>query len=391
MVDWDRVEELRAKGWDWDKIAEDPKVGFHPDASVQDEGRALRGLYHRQRLRRDRQAEPAARPSKKLKEEQERKWTLPRIGFLAVPVVGIWLAFAYFVPSPVGIIVPAWPWLALVFAAALFILFFGLWRTSGPRWTKAFRTAAVVGIVFGLVVSGVIALAGVLIFGCPVLPSASSLTSEPGPGWAKANVPAWQDGGKPVLFFYGATWCPYCSASSWAIWKSLMMFQKNTSINGAVFQYSSSDPAGPYTPEVNLGSASVASTSNTSFIPVEDQSGIEGNYPGTANCFQQAYVSAYANGIPFIVVNGQYIHTGTLVAPTSLSSWANGAGGGTTTVAQSVQTTSGTPWSAISTSTFWLMAYMAKATGVPIGTLASENGWPTGITSSVTSDYNQIS
>jgi hypothetical protein len=51
MVDWDRVEQLRSKGWDWDQIAEDEKVGFHPDASVHDPGRALRGLYHRQRSR----------------------------------------------------------------------------------------------------------------------------------------------------------------------------------------------------------------------------------------------------------------------------------------------------------------------------------------------------
>ena len=51
MVDWDRVEELRSKGKDWDEIADDPKVGFHPDSSVHEAGRALRGLYHRQRLR----------------------------------------------------------------------------------------------------------------------------------------------------------------------------------------------------------------------------------------------------------------------------------------------------------------------------------------------------
>jgi hypothetical protein len=41
MVDWDRVEQLRSKGWDWERIAADPKVGFHPEASVHDEiGRA---------------------------------------------------------------------------------------------------------------------------------------------------------------------------------------------------------------------------------------------------------------------------------------------------------------------------------------------------------------
>ena len=44
MVDWDRVEELRGKGWGWDRIADDEDVGFHPEASVTEPGRALRAL-----------------------------------------------------------------------------------------------------------------------------------------------------------------------------------------------------------------------------------------------------------------------------------------------------------------------------------------------------------
>src|SRR5208282_1828723 len=117
MVDWDRVEELRSKGYDWDRIADDPKVGFHPDRSVEQPGRALRGLYHRQRSRERRRGEtPAAAvgPSKQDREKAERKWTLARIGYLLVPIFGIWFALAYLVPSPVGLVLPAIPYLALV-------------------------------------------------------------------------------------------------------------------------------------------------------------------------------------------------------------------------------------------------------------------------------------
>ena len=34
MVDWDLVDKRRAKGWDWDRIAEDPKVGFHAEEAA---------------------------------------------------------------------------------------------------------------------------------------------------------------------------------------------------------------------------------------------------------------------------------------------------------------------------------------------------------------------
>ena len=49
MVDWDQVEKLRSKGWDWERIASDPKVGYSADSDVGDPGRALRSLYYQRR------------------------------------------------------------------------------------------------------------------------------------------------------------------------------------------------------------------------------------------------------------------------------------------------------------------------------------------------------
>jgi len=391
VVDWDRVEELRSKGWDWDRIAKDPKVGFHPEASVREPGRALRGLYHRQRSRERRQEAPAPK-TKKETEARERRWTLTRVGYLLLPIFAVWFALAYVAPSPVGLIVPAIPYLALGTAVAAFLLVFGLWRSSGPRWSKALRTTLVTGIVLGLVVSGVIALGGVLLFGCPYLPPASSATGQPA-GWTSVNVRAWQDGGRPVVYFYGATWCPYCSASSWAIWKALTEFG---TVTGNYTSYSFGPPEGiQYIPEMVLAYAQLAS-STVAWQVSEYVAGSDGIFPGTSNCYQQAYVTAYSgSSIPFVVVNGQYVHGGTsLIQPTNLQTWADGANGGAAAVEHAVLTedsSAGSPWLQVQTQAWWLMAFMAKSTGLPVSQLASQYHWSSTTESQVNLDLQGIS
>jgi len=384
MVDWDRVEELRSKGWDWDKIAEDPKVGFHPDSSVQETGRALRGLYHRQRSRERRQgpAPEVAAPTKEEREKAERKWTLPRIGYLLVPIFGIWFVIAYIVPSPVGLVLPAIPYLALVLVLVAFLLLFGLFRSTGARWSKVYRTTLVTGIVLGLVVSAVIALGGILFFGCPVLPSASSATTQPGQGWTSVSVSAWHENGLPVVYYFGATWCPYCSASSWVIWKALSGFG---TVSNTWQQYSTEDSI----PEIALANAQYSSSYIT-FIVNEDTSNVTGTFPSTSNCVEQAYVSAYsASAIPFVAVNGQYIHGGS-----SLISPPNQFGSETPNqVKADVQSESGTGWSVVQGQTWWMMAFMAKSCGATPGNLAQQpytSGWTTNTLSSVKGDLGQI-
>ncbi|HTT14980.1 MAG TPA: DUF929 family protein [Thermoplasmata archaeon] len=409
MVDWDRVEELRSKGWDWDRIAADPKVAFHPDASVSEEGRALRALYHRRKSRQDRRGgEEPAKVSKQDRELKERQWTLARVGYLATPTLAVWAALAYVAPSPVGLVLPAIPWLLLGLAVAAFVLLFGLWRSSGARWSKLFRSTVVYGIVLGLVVAGVIGIAGTVLFGCPYLPP--SLGNQPAPGWGSVSTSAWHDNGLPVFYFYGATWCPYCSASSWAMWKALTEFEASFSgttsgIPGTSFQYSSDDPAGPYTPEVVLAVASVNSPA-LSFQVSEyfwtPTSGTEGTFPGTSNCYQQAYVTAYSgSSIPFVVLNGQYVHAGSsLVSPGDLSPWASS---GVQTVATSVLTESGSPWTTVSslqTQAGWICAYILKANGFSTvaSFLAANPGlnqpskyqWTSAMTNVVNSDLAQL-
>jgi glutaredoxin len=202
---------------------------------------------------------------------------------------------------------------------------------------------------------------------------------------------AWQDGGKPVLYFYGASWCPFCSAASWAIYKALSEFG---SLSGQYTSYSSTSDTDPGTPEMVLGNAQLSS-STISFQVSEDLGGVDGTFPGTSNCYQQAYVTAYSSSsIPFVVVNGQYIHGGSqLVAPSLLSTWnfANsGSTGGAGTVLTQVNSESGQAWSVVQFQAWWIMAFLAKSTGDSVSQLASQYSWSSATAAGVSADYNQI-
>jgi thiol-disulfide isomerase/thioredoxin len=394
MVDWDRVEQLREKGWDWDRIAADPKVGFHADASVHDEGRALRGLYHRQKSRRNRTGDDdkPTRPSKSDEAAKERKWSLPRIGYLLTPLLGIWFLLAYVAPSPVGILLPAIPWLGIGFAIVAFVLLFGLLRTREKRWTPAFRTTLITGVVLGLVVAGSAGITGYVAFGCPYLPPSSSLGSSPGPGWSQASVSPWHDGGKPVLYFYGASWCPYCSAGSWAMYKALTGFGTVSGANAAL-GFSSLADTDPGTPEIILANVGYSS-STIAFVVNEDTSGVKDTFPGTSNCFEQAYVNAYSqNAIPFVVINGQYIHAGTpIIQPTDLSSYTYSAtgGNGAATVLGQVNAENGSAWSVVEQQAWWMMAYLTKGTGESVATLAAQYSWSSATKTAVGLDVDEL-
>jgi len=393
MVDWDKVQELRSKGRDWGEIARDPSVDFHPDASAGDPGRALRALYHRSGRRAPKGPVEAASAKRKGKNDAERKWTLTRVGYLAVPVVGLWFLLAYVAPSPIGILVPAIPYLALGLAVASFILIYALWRrTEGPRWSRIYRNTVIGGAVLGLVVAGGIGLAGAVVFGCPYLPPASSLSGESSSGWSTGPLSAWHQNGEPVVFFYGATWCPYCSASSWAIYKALSEFGSVTNVNTG---HSSLSDVYPGTPEVVLAGAQVGPKNghgpDVAVQVAEDTSGVDGTYPPTASCYEQAYVTSYATGIPFVVVGGQVLHVGALVDPAALATWnyANGSVGATV-VKNSVLNETGNPWIYVQNQAWWVMAFIAKDLGTPVGTLASEYGWSSGTTAQVTTDLQNL-
>ncbi len=403
MVDWERVEQLHSRGQSWEEIAADPKVGFHPDQSVSQAGPALRRLYYRRKSRSERQPEEAP-TVKRVDPNADRRWSLARIGYLVVPLVGIWFVLAFVFPSPLGLILPAIPYIAIILAVGVFVLAFGLLRTT-HRWSKVFRSTLIIGVVLGLVFVGLISLTAALI-GCPFLPSSSALTATSGPGWSAtpSYVAAWQSNGQPIVYYFGATWCPYCSASSWPLWKALTEFElgfsgTTTGIPGTSFSYSSPSDVYPSTPEVVVANAQMNSKA-LSFVVSEDTSGVDGNFPGTSNCVQQAYVSSYSgSSIPFVVVNGQYVHGGsTLINPSQLSTWAGGGSGGAGQVATNVLQESGTPWTVVQPQAAWICAFIVKSNGFSTvaSFLAANPGltaayqWTSTMTGSVNADLSQI-
>jgi hypothetical protein len=149
---------------------------------------------------------------------------------------------------------------------------------------------------------------------------------------------------------------------------------------------------------MNLAGAQTNSKA-LSFVASEDTSGVDGQFPGTSNCVQQAYVSSYSGGsIPFAVVNGQYVHGGsTLINPSQLSSWAQS---GAQTVAQAVlQESSGAPWSVVEPQAAWVCAFIVKSNGynTVASFLAAYPGltgtyqWTPSMTSLVNTDLGQLS
>ncbi len=395
MVDWDRVDELRSKGWDWDRIAEDEKVGFHAEAAAGRPGRQLRAMYHRSR-RGGRTSSGGAAPPGRPAKAGGPGWSLVRAGFLSVPFVGVWFLLAFVAPSPVGLLVPALPWIGLALAVVAFVLIYALWRTTGgKRWSPVLRSTLVSGIVLGLVFSGAIALVSTFVYGCPYLPPASSLSSSGGPGWRVGSMPEWTQDGKPVVYFFGASWCPFCSASSWAIWKALSEFG---SVSGAVPGYSfAGDEVYPHTPEIILANATLSSPS-VAFQVTEYNGPTDGVTAGTSSCVQQAYLVAYSGGsIPFVVAGGKYVHGGSsLINPKALENYTEyNDSSGAQTVESQVQTestASGSAWLVVQDQTWWIMAMLVKVMGGDIAQLATEvsPNWSAATVANVTADVNSL-
>ena len=378
MVDWDQVERLRSKGWDWDRIAEDPRAGFHADEGAGEPGRALRALYYQRRSRAQRRPGKGDEGSGGKADDSapERKWTLARVGFLTVPLLGVWFVLALLFPSPVGTYLPAIPTLGFALAVVGFVLAFGLLRTMpGSRWNKTFRTTLIAGIVLGGAVAGTIGLVANL-SGCPTLPPGT--TSEPG-GWQKVQTSQWKDGGLPVFFYYGSIACPYCSASSWAMELAL---EKFGTLSGTTWGHSATSDVYSNTPEVILAGSTYSSQYfATEINEATDDSHV--TFPAAASCIQQAYISAYDScsscGIPFVVIGGIYFHEADLVDPGTMGS-GNPSSGWNAISPQAVQNQidnqSGTAWNSVSAQTYLLEAFMVKISGAPSSVATDPNVAP---------------
>ncbi|MCI4346125.1 MAG: DUF929 domain-containing protein [Thermoplasmata archaeon] len=290
-----------------------------------------------------------------------RRWSLGRIGWLLFPLFAPWVALAYFLPSPVGVYLPAVPVLLLLLLIALFLFGFGLLRAP-VRWSPTFRRTAAIGLAIGLLLPAALAGGG-LANHCPILTPFT--TAEPG-GWERVSAPAWVWGSMPVLYFYGSVACPYCSASSWAVLSALEALGNVSSVS---YDHSSATDAFPNTPSVVLPSLAVASR----FVALDARESLSDSQisaPSLGSCTEQAYVSAYnpLGGVPFVVVGGIFWHAGTLVDPGAL------AGLNANELAQQAHAQNGSAWAALGPATYGLLAFLVYENhGAPAGVASNPN------------------
>ena len=358
MVDWDQVERLRGKGWDWSRIAEDERVQFAADSSGGDAGRQLRTLYYQRRSKAQRRGSAG-----KLAVEgdaaagEDGPPRLLKVGYAAFPMFAIWAVLAFAFPSPVGVFIP-WLYLIIFALIAAAVLIFALFRAT-VRWETALRTPLILGIVLGLVASGGMALVATF-EGCPTL-TGTAAASEP-QNWVRYNNPSWTVNGAPVFFFYGSIACPFCSASSWAMYYALKQF-------GTLSGYSltHSNPADTYanTPEVDLSSATLVS----SYVNLQVYEGTDDSQlstPALPTCQLHSYVTTYdpTGSIPFVVIYGTYVHAvQTLVNPADMVNGSTGQPYTPQQVQSQVDSQSGPAWNAISPAAWTIEAILEKCNG----------------------------
>jgi hypothetical protein len=355
MVDWDQVERLRSKGWDWSRIAEDERAGFTPEASGGDAGRQLKTLYFQRRSKVQRRGSDSKRGGED-GPDPNRPGRLLKFSYAIVPLLGIWAIFAYAIPSPVGIFVN-WVYLAIALIVFACVLIYALLRAT-VRWDSSLRTPVVLGVVLGFAAAGGVGIVA-LSEGCPSLTTNGGV-AEPG-SWTKySSNPTWTDNGAPVFFFYGSIACPYCSASSWAMTLALEQFG---TLTGQFYLHSSSTDVDPNTPEVDLAAATLTSR----YVGLHVAEGTDDasiTTPALPSCQYQAYVSTYSGGsIPFVVIDGKYVHSGSsLVDPAQL---VDSSGNAMTAAAvqDQLNNESGNAWQAIYPAAYAMMAILYVLSG----------------------------
>jgi hypothetical protein len=357
MVDWDQVERLRSKGWDWSRISEDERVGFAADASGGDAGRQLRTLYYQRRSKAQRRGDDKPNRPGGTPEGRPKPPILLRIGYVLVPLFGLWTLLAFVFPSLTGLFVP-YLYLLLALIVVTLVLLYALFQAP-VKWERALRAPLIFGVVLGLVAAGSITVVA-LSEGCPNLSGVGG-TSEPN-GWAKYNNAHWQENGLPVFFFYGSIACPYCSASSWAMTIALQQFG---SLSGQTLGHSAISDNPSNIPEVDLSSARLQSQ----FISLNVAEATDDTHvtvPSLGSCQTQAFVSTYSGGsIPFVVIDGRYVHaSSSMVDPTLLQT--NGISMTPTQVQDQIVNQSGPAWNAVAPAAFTMMAIMLKVSeGMP--------------------------
>lgn len=316
--------------------------------SVKDENlvRHVRNQHPREKV----EGLEAMRPPRKT---STRDWKddLVRVGTVVAIAGAVWLIIALVFPSPIGVVVPAFPHLAVLTLAGV-VLLAGGWVLGSPAFPSSAPKFAAAGVVIGLALAGSMALLAAQ-QGVPTLDR--NTVSEP-QGWVKAANAVWKSGALPVVFYYGSAGCPFCAASSWAIQGALEQFG---SLSGFTFTTSDPNDVYPNTPEVDLAHATLAS----SYLSLDVKAG-DNNQQVTVppvSAVENAYVVTYnPNGqLPFYSIGGIYFRVGALVDPNTYVQ------GGTpltpNQVQQALASGSGSVYTAVHQAQVYVEAFLVKA------------------------------
>ncbi len=128
--------------------------------------------------------------------------------------------------------------------------------------------------------------------------------------------------GKPIVFYYGAEYCPYCAAERWPMIVALSRFGTFT---GLKTTSSSSTDVHPNTPTFTFHGATF--TSDQFVFQSVEGSDRNGNPLETPTGAQQALVSKYdtQNTIPFLVIGNKFVLLQPSYSPDTLAgkSWSD--------------------------------------------------------------------
>ncbi len=142
--------------------------------------------------------------------------------------------------------------------------------------------------------------------------------------------------GKPVVLYIGAEYCPYCAAARWSVIASLSRFGK---FSGLSLSESSVLDVFPGTPTFSFyGSHYESPYIELQTVELESNKMVGGGrYERlqTPDSLQDALITKYdqppyvagkaKGGIPFILVGGRYMWSGSPFSPELLSDWTQAA------------------------------------------------------------------
>ncbi len=149
------------------------------------------------------------------------------------------------------------------------------------------------------------------------------LFSAVGAGSA-GNLPAYvknaqplQAGGKPEVLYVGADYCPYCAAERWALVLALSRFGQFADLH---YMTSSASDVFPSSPTFTFyGSSYKSAFVNFQSVELEGNTAVNGSYPSLQKMTpaQSALVGKYdqGGGIPFVVIGGHYVLSGSTFNP----------------------------------------------------------------------------